>query len=83
MLYDMTMKSVFFSNPNPDCKKDCRFQEGVATVTAAYYPPIYDKHGNNTNPNGNITSRQITCGVCGKIWLSSTQYGKTTYTELV
>ena len=84
MIDNLTLKTTFFNNPNPDCKEDCCFAEcGSATTTAAYYAPVYDKHGNNLNPDGNITTRNITCGVCGKMWTSSTQYGQTQYTEIV
>jgi hypothetical protein len=84
MFTNMTMKNVFFNNPNPDCKEDCRFREcGPAMTTAAYYPPTYDKYGNNLNPDGNITTQQIACTVCGKVWQSATQYGKTTYTRIL
>lgn len=72
-----------FHNPNPDCEKDCRFREGPGQTTLAYYAPIYDKNGNNLNPDGNITTNQIACTVCGKVWQVSTQYGKTTYTKIL
>jgi hypothetical protein len=82
MFTNLTMQNVFFNNPNPDCEKDCRFSESASMTTAMYYTPVYDKHGNNLNPDGNITTRQIACTVCGKVWQSSTQYGKTQYTQL-
>jgi hypothetical protein len=47
-----------------------------------YYPPVYDKHGNNTNPDGNITSGSVACNVCNKQWGYSKQYGKTTFSEV-
>jgi len=50
--------------------------------TAVYYPPVYDKHGFNINPDMNTTSTTIDCGVCGKRWTASTQGGQTTYTEV-
>ena len=75
--------SPHFVNPNPGCDKECRFQHGVSMTTAMYFPPTFDKHGNNINPDGNITSSTITCGTCGKQWNSSTQYGKTTFKEVV
>ncbi len=82
MITDLTMKTIFFNNPNPNCEKDCRFSESVVTTTAAYYPPVYDKHGNNLNPDGNVTTKQISCIVCGKVWDSRTQYGKTEYRQI-
>lgn len=68
--------------PNLDCDKDCRFQEAGPTVTTCmYYPPVYDKHGNNTNPDGNITSGGLKCVVCNRMWSYSRRYGETTYEE--
>jgi len=46
-----------------------------------YYPPIYDKHGNNTNPDGNTTSGETTCTTCNKKWYYSRRYGETTFQE--
>lgn len=70
-------------NPNPDCEEKCRFQEiGPSMTTCVYYPPVYDKHGNNTNPDGNITSGSLNCITCGKTWSYSRRYGKTEYKEI-
>lgn len=66
-------------NPNPSCALDCRFQYSGGVTTAMYWPPIYDKHGNNINPDGNITSGSVYCSVCKKEWTYSTQFGKTTF----
>lgn len=71
-----------FQNPNPTCDKDCRFQTGFTVTTAAYYPAIYDKNGVNVNPDGNMTTSEVTCSVCGKSWVSNTRYGKTEYKEI-
>ena len=69
--------------PNLDCDKDCRFQEeGWSSTTCMYFIPVYDKHGNNLNPDGNITSGTLKCTVCDKRWSYSTQYGETTYKEI-
>ena len=70
-------------NPNPTCELDCRFRIGMTSTTCAHYTPIYDKHGNNTNPDGNITTSEVYCNVCGKGWIGRTQYGKTTYKEVL
>jgi hypothetical protein len=70
------------SNPNPGCEKECIFRGSMTTTTAMYYQPIYDKKGNNLNPDGNITSGTISCAVCNRLWVSSTQYGETRYTEI-
>lgn len=69
------------SNPNPGCKQDCRFSYGTTMTTLMYFEPIYDKMGNNVNPDGNITSGSVSCSVCGKKWLSRMQFGYTEYTE--
>lgn len=50
-------------------------------TTCAYYPPVYDKHGNNINPDRNLTSGSIKCSTCNKEWTYHTQLGETTYTE--
>lgn len=68
-------------NPNPDCKEECRFQFGMSMTTAAYYPPVYDKYGNNMNPDMNTTSGSVDCSVCKKHWTYTTVNGKTTYVE--
>jgi hypothetical protein len=54
----------------------------MAMTTAMYYPPTYDKHGNNLNPDGNITSGDVSCSVCGKKWYYSSRYGKTDFKEM-
>lgn len=51
-------------------------------TTSMYFTPIYDKNGNNVNPDGNITSGSFKCIVCKKQWYYSTQYDKTTYKEV-
>lgn len=69
-------------NPNPNCEGECRFQFGMGMTTCMYYPPVYDKHGNNTNPDGNITSGLVSCNVCDKQWGYSTRHGETTFSEV-
>lgn len=66
-------------NPNPDCKQDCRFVYGTSITTDMYYPPVYDKHGNNVNPDGNITRGSVKCWTCNTEWDYSTRYGKTSF----
>lgn len=70
------------NNPNPNCEKECRFHYGMSTTTAMYYEPVYDKHGNNLNPDGNITSGEMSCSVCGKKWGYRTRYDNTEFREL-
>jgi hypothetical protein len=68
---------------NIDCDGDCRVTEvGCSMSTALHYPPIYDKDGNNTNPDGNITSGDLRCYTCGREWSYKTQYGKTSLKEV-
>ena len=68
--------------PDPKCNKDCRFLTGPSTTTAVYYPPTFDKNGNNLNPDGNITTTPVVCTVCGTSWTATTQYGKTSYEKV-
>ena len=63
------------------CEKDCKFQIYGGTTTDAYYPPIYDKDGNNTNPDGNVVTQKVECLNCKKEWTACTQYGKTIFSE--
>lgn len=69
-------------NPNPGCELDCRFTYSGGNTTCLYYPPVYDKHGNNLNPDGNVTSGSVKCSVCNKEWNYGTQFGETTFSEL-
>ena len=71
------------NNPNPNCPSDsCRFHVGLEMTTSMYYPPVYDKQGNNLNPDGNITSGEMTCTTCNKKWKYSKQYGETNFEEV-
>jgi hypothetical protein len=66
-----------------DCPRDdCRFTPGVMSVTCVYFPPSYDKNGNNLNSDGNVTSGKVACTKCGREWDYREQYGKATYTEI-
>lgn len=71
-----------FNIPDPSCTNECRFTLGVSITTAMYYPPVYDKHGNNLNPDMNTTTCDVSCSVCGRSWVSSTVLGKTDYREI-
>ena len=72
-----------FTTPNPLCDLDCKFSEiGPTTTTAMYFAPVYDKHGNNINPDGNISSGSIICSTCGKQWIFTFQFGKTDFKEV-
>lgn len=69
-------------NPDPNCEKDCRFRISGGVTTCMYFEPVYDKHGNNVNPDGNTTTGTIQCDVCNRWWQYKTQYSKTTFTEM-
>lgn len=52
-----------------DTPDKCRISpNGPSTSTCAYYPPIYDGHGNNLNPDRNTTYSPVKCSTCGKEW---------------
>lgn len=65
-----------------DCEGDCRVTEtGCSVSTALFYPPIYDKDGNNISFDANVTSHNLRCHTCGREWFYKTQYGETTLQE--
>ena len=69
--------------PNPNCpRNDCRYAVGVGMTTSMYYPPIYNKDGQNINPDGNVSSGELSCTSCNRKWEYKTQYGNTTYKEV-
>lgn len=55
-------------NPNPTCELECRFIHSPTLTTCMGFTPIYDKHGNNLNPDRNITTGTIWCSVCNTQW---------------
>ena len=64
------------------CDKECRFQTGASSVTAMYFPPTYNKNGENINPDGNVETCKVWCTECGRQWTARTQYGKTGFLEV-
>jgi ribosomal protein L37AE/L43A len=52
----------------PKCNKPTYRTIGMAITTTAYYPPIYDKNGVNTNPDRNKTKTLWKCLECGNEW---------------
>ena len=57
-------------------RDDCMITEdGPGMSTMAYYPPIYNKQGINTNPDMNTTTHPRRCLSCGKSWTESYQNG--------
>jgi len=71
------------TKPTPQCPRDdCKFINRSSYTTSAYYPPIYDKNGVNTNPDMNITTSALECLTCGKRWSGISQLGETVYIEV-
>jgi len=71
------------TNPNPECpRQDCRFSYGGGSSTLAYYIPIYDKNGNNINPDKNTTTFNVNCLTCGKMWVGKSRLDETIYEEV-
>jgi hypothetical protein len=64
----MLNQKNIFSQLSEGCDKECRFNVGISTVSAAYYPPVYDKNGINVNPSRNTSTTKYNCQVCGKHW---------------
>jgi len=50
----------------PYCKKPTERSGGMGEVTMMYFPPVWDKEGNNTNPDRNIKTTYWRCQECGK-----------------
>ena len=65
-----------------DTPKKCEFSVGPASTTCMYYPPCYNRAGENLNPDGNTTSYIVNCFSCGKSWGMSECLGKKTITEV-
>lgn len=75
--------SNIFKTLSQGCDKNCRFHQlGASTMTAMYFAPVYDKDGNNLNPDGNIRTTSYHCVECGKSWRVSDQKGQSTITLL-
>lgn len=58
----------------PHCNKPTKRTGGMTTVTAMYFPPIYDKNGINTNPDKNRRTSFWTCQECNKDYRTSGNY---------
>jgi hypothetical protein len=63
------------NKPNPDCEEDCRFHYGSASTTQC--EPVDD------NQDSTITTFPLSCMICGKSWVGTTQYDKTEFIEMV
>lgn len=62
---------------NIKCPKcgESYFREDYSVCTAMYFPPIW-KNGININPDGNTTTTNCTCMICGKHFSYQTKYGE-------
>jgi len=69
----MSEKTVIFTNGVPQCphcEKPTK-RIGGGTITCAYYPPIYDENGNNTNPDRNTITSEYQCLECNNKYSTS------------
>ena len=66
-----------FSQIKCDTPDKCQFTIGPMSTTCMYYPPSYNRKGENLNPDGNVTSGRGQCTTCGKQFSISIQFGKT------
>ncbi len=48
----------------PHCQKPTRRTGGTGSITAAYYKPVYDENGHNTNPDRNTRTSHWQCLEC-------------------
>ena len=61
--------SVEIIEGGPECMRDdCMLQMGVSTMTLAHFPQIFNKNGDNVNPDGNLSITDVRCLSCGKSW---------------
>lgn len=57
-------------DPAIDCnREDCKIHKDSGMTTLMYYPPVYDKYGNNINPDMNSTTYHARCSSCNKDWI--------------
>ena len=70
-----------FKNPNPNCDKECVFTKSESVSTLVSYTPMYDKHGNNINPDRNTTYYNVRCLTCKKLWSVEEHMGETIFKE--
>jgi len=64
----------------PYCKKPTRRTGGAGSVTCAYYAPVYDEQGNNTNPDRNTITSNYSCYECGNNYSTAGNYTETSNT---
>lgn len=67
-----------------DCpREDCSLTSRGGASTCMAWTPTYDKHGHRTDSGDpNIHSGSLKCSSCGREWITQTQYGKTSVTEV-
>jgi len=57
----------FKNAPACDRLDECRFQATTPmSSTLLYFPPIYNREGENLNPDGNKVTQAFRCTVCRK-----------------
>lgn len=67
----------------PCSKDDCLFVEiGNPSTTLAYYPPIFNKRGENVNPDKNTTIGTVFCRTCRKYWEYKYRYPDVEFKEV-
>lgn len=64
------MKSFYESHKEFDCDTpdECQFVHSTVSSTLMYFQPIFNRKGQNINPDRNTKSYDISCQKCGKIW---------------
>lgn len=67
--------------PDKDCQGNCRYTIESETTTLVAYTPVYDKNGDNINPDPNNISGKMFCSTCNRLWSYKKQYGKYFYEE--
>lgn len=73
----MEKKEVIYTNEIPQCpfcEKPTRRSGGASSVTCAYYQPIFNEKGENTNPDRNTITSNWDCLDCGKPYSTAGNY---------
>lgn len=66
-----------------ECERDdCAISASEGMSTLVYYVPIYNKHGENINPDMNTKSGSGLCNKCKRQWIYKTVRNETTVTEV-
>lgn len=76
------MTNIIAKMTNNCPREDCRLTSRGGATTCMGWSPQYDKHGNRVDcGDPNIHTQSYRCHTCGREWVASTQYGKTTFNE--